>query len=255
MRSGLILLVCLGLAGCNANEPAPAEAHEPLQRMAVTASGTTQQALIFDPSPHEINKALWLIVPDSDTRARDVLSGGTFQAGARDDNRMLVILEVTSATTSATAEVMLASLFQERRTDLAEVYLIGIGTGAAAVLELAQSNYLSPRGIAVVSGVGMDTPEVLPRGITTTFLAGGAAPSERRDASEQMATRWSAAIACGTSVGGTANGIRQRGYYGCRDGATVLFGIVEGFEDIGPASRLNLSFLIDSYFDAYVRQQ
>ena len=259
MRPGMILLACLALAGCNANKPVTAETAEtaetdqPLKRMAVTASGVTQEALVFDPTPDDAEKALWLIVPDTDTSARDVLSRGTFQAGARDDNRMLVILEVTDATTSATAEITLASLFQEGRTDLSDVYLIGIGSGSAVVLGLAPSNYLSPRGIAVVSGEAVETPGAVPRGITTTFLAGGAAPSAVRDANEQMAAQWSAAMACGTSVSGTANGIRQRGYYGCKDGATVLFGIVEGFEDIGPDSNLNLSFLIDSYFKAYVR--
>lgn len=253
MRYGLILLVCMGLAGCKADKPAPAAAYEPLQRMAVTAGGITQQALVFDPSPDEIEKALWLIVPDTDTTTRDVLRRGTFQAGASDNNRMLVILEVTEVTTSATAEITLASLFQEGRTDLSDVYLIGIGSGASVVLGLAPSDDLSPRGIAVVSGEAVEAPDTLPRGITTTFLAAGAAAPALRGANERMATQWSRAMACGTSVGGTANGIRQRGYYGCKDGATVLFGIVEGFEDIGPDSNLNLSFLIDSYFKAYVR--
>lgn len=221
--------------------------------MTVSYLGVDQLALLYDPDPTNISKPLWLIIPDQDSNAETVLQSSGFRSGANANPRLLAVLYPAQDPLEAPklAEITLSALLRKQKSELSRVYVIGIGSGADTALAFTLSRYTKPAGIAVIGQVSGDPPETLERGTTTAFLVGELAANS--DEMSLAATGWAAAMRCGTVVSGTVEGIRQRGHYGCKDGATVLFGTVTGFDDIGPTSRLNLSFLIESYFNAYAR--
>ncbi len=249
------LIALLFLVGCQSPSAEPAASPDPrFQKMTFEHRGNTQQALIFDPAMTAPAEAAWLILPDRAMEASTILSDAAFQRRAEEAGRLLVVLanqQEDSAPDEALVEIVIAALVQTGKVRLDHVYLVGFGEGGATAIALADSTYFTPAGIVAVSTRGVSSiPGELP-GITTVFLVGALQPESLRTGNEKYARDVAAAMKCGTSVGGKANGIRQRGFYGCRDGATVLNGAIDGFSSLGTGAGLDLPFLIDSYFAAY----
>ncbi|XOV89360.1 MAG: hypothetical protein ACFHX7_05585 [Pseudomonadota bacterium] len=230
-----------------------------LQVRQIMQAGKPLSYWIFvPPQPAQSPRPMLLVLPDDQDTAYDFLRTGDFMTDATARGYIVVAPDTGGVTGPGIISDIATAVSASLAVDESRVLIAGQGRGGEIALNLIRSHahpfaagaFMAPSTEAPPAEVPAEAPA---RAIPLMLTYG-----EANAGNLANARQWASRLGCGMSLQARNEFVEQVGFYGCRNGAEVIYQTIEGLAGwtgrvvsnaTGRAGSVSLTTLAWQFFD------